>query len=161
MKPIFTLLALAITLFITSCDPTPAILKNETPIPSQEVNLTQIPGPAAEATPVSEMSPTSIGWTSLKKDFGKVVLEEALVHKFTFKNTGDQPLKLLNVKPSCQCTASSYTREEIAPGGTGFVEATFTPKAAGIFTKTLTVTTNTPERNHVLTLTGEGQQPNN
>ena len=161
MKTIFILLAFAVTLFASSCDPKTEMEGNEISIPNSEVTLTNVPVPTAETTPVSEMSPTSIQWTDLKKDFGKVVQQEALVYKFTFKNTGDQPLKLLNVKPSCQCTASSFTEGEIAPGGTGFVEATFTPKAAGVFTKTLTVTTNTPERNHVLTLAGEGLAENN
>ena len=46
--------------------------------------------------------------------------------------------------PSCGCTVPSWTKDPIAVGGTGFVEAEFDTKGkAGIQNKTITVTANT------------------
>src|SRR5699024_9243797 len=52
-------------------------------------------------------------------DFG-VIKEGAVVeHEFFFTNTGEQPLKVVQAKPSCGCTAPDWTKGEIAPGEEG------------------------------------------
>ena len=76
----------------------------------------------AEAAPV-ELA--KIEFDSDSYDFGKITQGDVVKHKFTFTNNGDHPLKLESVKPSCGCTATSYTREEVAPGETGEIEAQF------------------------------------
>lgn len=90
-----------------------------------------------------EMSKTTIEWKTEDYDFGKIPEGEKVVHKFSFKNTGKEPLELTRVKPSCGCTASNYTKEPIAPGKEGFVEVTFdSSNKTGMQTKTVTVTGN-------------------
>lgn len=123
----------------------------ETPL----VEVSQTDPPVVETTLPEEMLPSTIAWTAVKKEFGQVETGKELLHKFTFRNTGENPLKLLNVKTSCQCTTPRWSQEAIQPGEEGFVEALFTPKNAGQFTKTVTVTTNTAERNTVLSISGE------
>ena len=79
-------------------------------------------------------------------DFGNIKEEEGKVSKnFEFTNVGDQPLLITSVKPGCGCTAADYTRTEVAPGGRGFITATYDPhNRPGSFNKSIKVTTNEP-----------------
>ncbi|MCB9235944.1 MAG: DUF1573 domain-containing protein [Bacteroidia bacterium] len=121
--------------------------------------VTKVPPPTQE-TNVSTLPPTSIAFPDMKHDFGKITEGEVVAHTFSFKNTGDNPLKIENVKPSCGCTTPDWTREEVAPGGEGFIKVEFDSKGkSGQQTKTVTVTSNTPERNTVLTFSGEVVKP--
>jgi len=77
-------------------------------------------------------------------DFGQV--EETggpVEHKFLFKNSGDAPLIIQDVKASCGCTTPSWTKEPVLPGKEGFLMARYDPRnRPGAFTKSLTVTSN-------------------
>ena len=42
--------------------------------------------------------------------------------RFSFTNTGDAPLRLTQVMPSCGCTTPQYPTGAIAPGETGAIE---------------------------------------
>ena len=79
-------------------------------------------------------------------DFGKIKEEGGKVTgKFIFTNVGNEPLLLTNVRPGCGCTAANYTKEAIAPGEQGFIEATYNPyNRPGAFNKNIRVTTNEP-----------------
>lgn len=76
---------------------------------------------------------------------------------FIFTNTGNEPLIISSVRASCGCTASNYTKEEIAPGAKGEVEAIYNPAGRpGVFNKSVTVTSNdTKEPTIVLTIKGD------
>jgi hypothetical protein len=77
----------------------------------------------------------------LVHDFGTIKEElGSVTHAFKFKNTGDKPVAI-NVKTSCGCTTSGWTKEPIKPGETGEVLATYRT-SAGAFNKSLTVTSN-------------------
>jgi hypothetical protein len=56
---------------------------------------------------------------TLSHDFGSVQEGEKPSYTFVFTNTGDQPLRLLHVRPSCGCTTPSYSTESIGPGEQG------------------------------------------
>ncbi|MDR0693805.1 MAG: DUF1573 domain-containing protein [Prevotellaceae bacterium] len=79
-------------------------------------------------------------------DFGNVPEEGgAVTYSFEFTNTGNAPLIVQDVAASCGCTTPGWTKEPVAPGGRGYVKATFTPSGAVSFDKSLTVTsTGTP-----------------
>lgn len=86
----------------------------------------------------------SIKFETLTFDF-KTIKEEKgpATCVFKFKNTGKKDIQILNVRPSCGCTTSEYTKEAVKPGGSGFVKATYDPKnRPGVFNKTIAVTTN-------------------
>lgn len=89
-------------------------------------------------------------------DFGNV--REAggsVTHTFAFENTGDRPIKILNVHPSCGCTTPDWTKEIINQGAKGFVTAKFDPKSRpGFFSKTLTITSDYDSEPIVLTIKG-------
>jgi hypothetical protein len=79
-------------------------------------------------------------------DFGKIKEEGGKVTgKFVFTNVGNEPLQLTNVRPGCGCTAANYTKDPIAPGEQGYIEATYNPyNRPGAFNKNIRVTTNEP-----------------
>ncbi len=80
-------------------------------------------------------------------DFGKIKEEGGKVTgRFEFTNVGTEDLLLLNVRPGCGCTAANYSKDPIAPGQKGFIEATYNPyNRPGGFNKNIRVTTNEPQ----------------
>ncbi len=104
---------------------------------------------AQQSTPTFSFNKNVHNFGDIKESDGKVS------YKFTFKNTGSQPLVIHNVRASCGCTTPEWTRQPIAPGAEGYVQATFDPKnRPGNFNKTITVTANTDPANTVLRITG-------
>ena len=98
------------------------------------------------AAVVSAYSQPQIEFDKKTHDFGKVREEGGkITARFTFKNTGDSDLILTKVKPGCGCTAANYTKEAVAPGQTGFIDATYDPWGRpGAFNKNIKVSTNIP-----------------
>ncbi len=88
----------------------------------------------------------------LKEEVGQASFE------FKFKNAGNVPIKLTDVKASCGCTTPDWTKDEVAPGKDGIVKATYnTTNRPGPFTKTITVKAqpnNGQEEVYVLTIKG-------
>ncbi len=98
-----------------------------------------------------------ISWEKTTHNFG-VFKEEAGMQTaiFEFTNVGEEPLVLTNVKASCGCTATDYTKEPIQKGKKGFVKASYNPQnRPGKFNKSITVTTNCEAPTTILTITGE------
>jgi hypothetical protein len=91
---------------------------------------------------VFSSSAQKLEFDELVHDFGTIKEEVGTVtHAFKFKNTGDKPLSIAKVNPSCGCTTSGWTKEPVKPGETGEVLATYRT-SAGPFDKSLTVTAN-------------------
>jgi hypothetical protein len=57
--------------------------------------------------------------------FGDIKQGEKVSHTFKFANMGTEPLVLSDVKTTCGCTATHWTKDPIAPGKTGEISATF------------------------------------
>jgi len=85
-----------------------------------------------------------MAFDSQTHNFGTIKEEDGPVtHKYIFTNTGSIPLVIKEVRASCGCTASDWTKEPVLPGNKGFVSATYNPVGRpGPFTKTVTVTSN-------------------
>lgn len=114
--------------------------------------------PVENVVEVVNLEVTGLSSYKLEEDsynFGEVKQNNPAKHIFWFTNTGKEDLKIENVKPSCSCTASNYTKEAIAPGEKGFVEVVYNAKKLGVFRKTATITANTDPRNKVLSISGE------
>lgn len=77
-------------------------------------------------------------------DFGSVKEQAGPVtHEFSFINNSSRPIKILNVQASCGCTTPDWSKEPVAPGKSGFIQASFNPTGRpGYFNKSLTVTTD-------------------
>jgi hypothetical protein len=87
---------------------------------------------------------TTIQWLdSTSKDFGTIREGQKLEVAFRFKNSGDKPLVIDRVQPSCGCTVAEQSKEPIAPGGEGQIRATFNSEGrTGVNHKTLYVFAN-------------------
>ncbi|MFK7923674.1 MAG: DUF1573 domain-containing protein [Bacteroidia bacterium] len=96
-----------------------------------------------------------MAWAQESHDFGSLQIGDEATYTFEVTNTGDADLELTSVKPSCSCTVADYTKTAIAPGETGYVTASYATKKAGVFSKTVTVQTNTEAGPIVLKLRGE------
>jgi hypothetical protein len=77
-------------------------------------------------------------------DFGTIKEADGSVkYRFNFVNQGKTPAIIQSVKPSCGCTTPAWSKDPVAPGEAGFIEALFNPaNRPGPFLKTLLVTTN-------------------
>jgi hypothetical protein len=97
---------------------------------------------------------TPVSWKSEQIDLGEIPLNKPKSIDFEFKNTGKTAVIITNVKASCGCTATDYTKTPIQPGETAKVTATYNAATKGAFTKTVTVTTNAEETPKTLSFKG-------
>ncbi len=96
---------------------------------------------------------TTIQFEEESHDFGDIKDGDIAKHTFKFKNTGKNPLIIQNAKGSCGCTVPKFTDEPIPPGGEGEIKVEFDSKnKPGPNNKTVTVTTNTEQGTHLLTV---------
>jgi len=105
---------------------------------------------------------TTIEWAEPVKSYGKIVEGQKLEVSFAFKNTGDKPLVIYSVKPSCGCTAAEPPKEPIAPGESGEIKGTFDSNGkSGSQHKSMFVTANTKgKQDHELVFEVEvGKKP--
>jgi hypothetical protein len=88
---------------------------------------------------------TTIQWLdSTSKNFGTIAEGQKLEVAFRFKNSGNKPLVIARVQPSCGCTVAEQPTEPIAPGNEGTVKAVFdSERHTGVNHKTLYVYANT------------------
>lgn len=111
------------------------------------------------STEQKNMKPSEITWTEDSHNFGEIEKGTPVSHEFTFKNTTKQTILVTNVKASCGCTATNYTKTPIKPGETGAVTATYNARNPGNFNKTITVTTNDSDVRKVLSIKGKVMSP--
>ena len=106
---------------------------------------------------VAQTVQPKISFEETTHDFGKFKeVDGKVTHQFEFVNTGGGDLIIQNVSASCGCTAPSWTREPIPPGGKGYVAATYNPAGRpGAFRKYVTVISNSNPGSVRLTIAGE------
>jgi hypothetical protein len=94
-----------------------------------------------------------ISFEKTDHDFGSIKQGEKVSHTFKFTNSGTAPLLIGEVRPSCGCTTTNYTKEPVQPGGSGIIELEFDSAGKmGKQQKTTTVMANVPEGTITLTL---------
>ena len=135
---------------------------SEKRIAELESRLADIEGTPSAATPATSTPATkpaekpagpipSFEWSGIEHDFGTINEGEKVTHLYTFKNTGEAPLIIESVRPSCGCTAPNWSKEPIPVGGEGTVEVVFDSKGKpNAQNKTVTVTANTWPQSTVL-----------
>ena len=80
------------------------------------------------------------------KDFGIIKEGEKVDLEFVIKNTGDGDLRIMEVNPSCGCTAAQWPKDkDIEPGDSEKITITFDSKGrdVGYQKKTVTLFSNT------------------
>jgi hypothetical protein len=91
-------------------------------------------------------------------DFGKAKTGKDIEHDFWFHNTGNGPLEILQVKPSCGCTTTSQYDKVVQPGKSGKIPIKVaTGHATGPITKSITITTNIPGPSATVALQVKGE----
>jgi hypothetical protein len=94
---------------------------------------------------------TSIEWINgQNQDLGKVKEGQVVEISWRFKNTGDKPLIVADVKAGCGCTVAEKPEEPIAPGKEGVIKASFNSKGQSptVHTKNVSVHTNASNGNY-------------
>ena len=112
---------------------------------------------AMNTTSVAHLSTEAaiFNWSITSFDFGKIKKDQPVTNEFSFTNDGNVPLVITTVQASCGCTVTEYSKDPIAPGGKGFVKATYNAAKTGSFQKTVTVNANTEEGVVQLIIKGE------
>ncbi len=88
---------------------------------------------------------TKITWLdSTTRDFGSIPEGQKLEVAYRFLNSGDKPLIIARVQPSCGCTVAEQPDEPIMPGKEGVIKASFNSEGRiGINHKKIYVIANT------------------
>ena len=79
-------------------------------------------------------------------------------HLFQLRNVLDEPIQIRTIKSSCGCSAASWPRQPIAPGGIAEIQGTLRISTRGVREARLSVLTNT-DRIVELDLRATGRQP--
>lgn len=87
-------------------------------------------------------------------NMGELTYQQPRTATFELTNSGNAPLQLKSVKPSCGCTAVDWPNSPIAPGQTAKITATYDARMLGYFQKELEVFTNAGDDAVYLTLQG-------
>lgn len=88
----------------------------------------------------------------VEHDFGIIKQGEHQETTFKFKNTGDVPLIVSNVKSTCGCTVPKKPEAPVQPGEEGEIKVTFNGSGKNQVTKRITVTANTEKMTQTLTI---------
>jgi hypothetical protein len=90
-------------------------------------------------------------------DFGQINESDGkATYEFVFKNTGNGPLVVSRVQASCGCTTPTWTRQPIERGKSGSITVSYNPAGRpGVFTKTITVSSNATEEQVTLLIKGD------
>ncbi len=100
---------------------------------------------AAERDADAGAFPT-ISFDETEHDFGTVINGTPVETKFVYKNTGDSPLVISDIKSTCGCTVpSDWKKEPLAPGESAEFTVKFNGKGTpgNQVSKVVTLTTNT------------------
>ncbi len=91
-------------------------------------------------------------------DFGKQRANQELNEDITITNTGNAPLIITSVKPSCGCTVPSWPKNPIMPGKSGVISIKYKDDKKGIFNKVVEVYSNDVKKSRrIIRIKGEIQ----
>ena len=105
----------------------------------KDLYLKQITG---KESPTKNMLKTTAEATPTEIDFGTFDKSEIKEANIEIKNTGDNPLVIVDVSTTCGCTAATYDKRPAKPGETLRVEIKMTPKDTGFFDEVVTIKYN-------------------
>jgi hypothetical protein len=102
-------------------------------------------GSASMQLPKDSSLFTRITWLdSTERNFGSIPEGRKLEVAYRFLNSGNKPLIIARVQPSCGCTVAEQPSEPIMPGKEGVIKASFNSEGRiGINHKKLYVIANT------------------
>lgn len=89
-------------------------------------------------------SAQTISFDKTTFDYGNVKAGSDGHRFFTVKNTGDKPLIISEVKPSCGCTTPEWSKDPILPGKSAQIKVGYNTGIKGAFNKLIEVYSNDP-----------------
>ncbi|GAA4290686.1 DUF1573 domain-containing protein [Aestuariibaculum suncheonense] len=108
---------------------------------------------AAERDAVASKFP-KIEFNETEHDFGEIEKGTPVETTFKYKNVGDAPLVITDIKSSCGCTVpKDWSREPLAPGESAEFSVKFNGSGANKVSKTITVTANTEKGSEIVKIT--------
>ncbi len=92
-------------------------------------------------------SAQTISFDKTTFDYGNIKAGSDGHRFFTVKNTGDKPLIISEVKPSCGCTTPEWSKDPILPGKSAQIKVGYNTGIKGAFNKLIEVYSNDPQNN--------------
>lgn len=118
---------------------------------SQMIDSTTIPQKIAKPT----RKPAQMKFETTIFNYDTISQGKVVEYEFKFKNIGELPLSIKDVKGSCGCTIGSYPFLDIAPNEENSIKARFDSKGKkGQQSTTITVYSNGEPKEVVLSLKG-------
>ena len=115
---------------------------------AQDAVVAEMPEAAEAQAPAGPL--TTVALSEAQFDFGKIKKGEQKEHIYEITNTGDQPLIISNVEPTCGCTVPEYTKEPVMPGKKAKITLNFDSSSfEGLVNKQAKVFANV-ERNPIM-----------
>jgi len=88
---------------------------------------------------------SELKWEQTQLELHPAVGDKVAVGHFKYKNTGTAPVKIKSVHSSCGCTTAQTQKDQVAPGESGEITATFNiGDRTGTQVKSVTVETDNP-----------------
>jgi len=95
-------------------------------------------------------------FSKISYDFGKITEGEIVGTSFTFTNTGNSNLLILDASASCGCTVPKWSKEPVLPGGRGTLDVIFDSSGReGKQNKSISVRSNASDQDVVIFITAE------
>ncbi len=110
--------------------------------------------PSSETVSIDDQS-AIIKFDVTSHDYGTIEQNANGTFDFVFKNEGNNPLILSNVRSSCGCTIPKWPREPIGPGESSTIAVKYDTRRIGTFSKSITVTSNGSETPIILRIKGK------
>lgn len=110
--------------------------------------------------PTPENSFAEIKFRAEEGQMGIIPAKGTTDYNFVFLNTGNTPLTLTEVKGSCHCVYTDWSKIPVNPGDSAKIKVSFDPEGVpGIFIRTITVRSNAKTDSLQLRITGEVLDP--
>ncbi len=95
---------------------------------------------------LNNVAHASLTWEKTEVDLHPTMDDKTAVAHFKYKNTGEKPVRITSVHPSCGCTTAALPKDVVAPNESGEITATFTiGDRTGVQKKNITVQTDADE----------------
>ncbi len=96
-----------------------------------------------------------IDFSEIIQNTGSIMWQQPIEVSYDFVNKSTREISITEVLTDCECTAATYTKAPIPPGGKGNIKVSFTANLLGHFNKSILVFTNLSEQPTTLRLTGD------
>jgi hypothetical protein len=100
----------------------------------------------------------TIVFETTEHDFGNIPQGGDGTYEFVFRNTGDAPLVLANVRSSCGCTIPEWPKRPIHEGKEGKIKVRYNTRIIGGFSKSITVYSNAGDTPVMLKIKGRVEE---